>query len=325
MLTTLNIIIGLIFVLLLFSLLASTVMEVIASILSLRSKHLRYTLENMLMEKADDFIKHPFFKQLSYASSRKARLNHYYMPSYVRKDAFTAIVNDLLHANTKEELASKIDELEGDLRRIMQFFFRKSDGDPIAFTEELENWFDAVMERATDWYRRNLKWWLFGVGIALAAIFNVDTIQIYQNISSNTTTQTFLVDMAKNFEANTDTISNPNLNLNLDEALTRLDSSLQKIEQLRSPLGLGWSPAQTEERNIPWWLIKIAGLLITGIAVTFGAPFWFDLLKKLLRIRTNESSSTSKGTGSKRSDTNGQNSTEPKRALPPPSGNQPVG
>jgi len=32
------------------------------------------------------------------------------------------------------------------------------------------------------------------------------------------------------------------------------------------------------------WLFKIAGLIITGIALSFGATFWFDLLKKLLHF-----------------------------------------
>jgi hypothetical protein len=29
------------------------------------------------------------------------------------------------------------------------------------------------------------------------------------------------------------------------------------------------------------WLFKIGGVLITGFAASYGAPFWFDLLKKI--------------------------------------------
>jgi hypothetical protein len=31
--------------------------------------------------------------------------------------------------------------------------------------------------------------------------------------------------------------------------------------------------------------MKIIGLLITTIAVSFGAPFWFELLNKLVNLR----------------------------------------
>ena len=285
MLATLNIVIGLIFVILLFSLLTSTVMEVIAAMLSLRAKHLRYTLENMLGEKLDDFIRHPLFRQLSYATNRRARISLYSLPSAVSKETFTAILRDIMDAGHADELTKKIKGLdEGDLKRMMQFMSRQSDGDPAAFNAQLERWFDEVMARSSDWYKRTLKWWLFGVGLVLAAIFNADTIQIYQNISSNATVQEFLVDMASNYAEKTDTLAGPNLQLSVEASIARMDSALQQIEHIRSPLGLGWTSQQAGQ-NLPWWLVKLAGLLLTGIAVTFGAPFWFDILKKLLAIR----------------------------------------
>ena len=37
--------------------------------------------------------------------------------------------------------------------------------------------------------------------------------------------------------------------------------------------------------SVTGWLIAIAGWLITGIAATLGAPFWFDLLGKLIKLR----------------------------------------
>ncbi|MGH7962279.1 MAG: hypothetical protein ACRERD_10730 [Candidatus Binatia bacterium] len=33
------------------------------------------------------------------------------------------------------------------------------------------------------------------------------------------------------------------------------------------------------------WFLKIVGWLITGVAVSIGAPFWFDLLNKLVDFR----------------------------------------
>lgn len=39
-------------------------------------------------------------------------------------------------------------------------------------------------------------------------------------------------------------------------------------------------------RYLPAWISKILGLLVTGMAVSLGAPFWFDLLKSLNTLRT---------------------------------------
>src|SRR5262249_4522387 len=33
------------------------------------------------------------------------------------------------------------------------------------------------------------------------------------------------------------------------------------------------------------WAIKLLGLLATALAVSLGAPFWFDLLNKLVSLR----------------------------------------
>ncbi len=34
------------------------------------------------------------------------------------------------------------------------------------------------------------------------------------------------------------------------------------------------------------WVLKALGLLITGLAISQGAPFWFDLLNKFIVIRS---------------------------------------
>jgi len=34
------------------------------------------------------------------------------------------------------------------------------------------------------------------------------------------------------------------------------------------------------------WLLKFFGLLISGVAAAQGAPFWFDMLKRLINIRS---------------------------------------
>jgi hypothetical protein len=69
-----------------------------------------------------------------------------------------------------------------------------------------------------------------------------------------------------------------------EEIIDRLQREVQKL-----PLPLGWSRAPDDLRRVPQgfrgWLAKIVGLLLTAIAVSLGAPFWFDLLNKLVSLR----------------------------------------
>ncbi len=75
MLNLLSTVIGIVFVMLLFSMLASTVMELLAGFLSLRGQQLVKAIQGMVgHETCDDFIKHPFFQQLATGSSERTRV-----------------------------------------------------------------------------------------------------------------------------------------------------------------------------------------------------------------------------------------------------------
>ena len=55
-------------------------------------------------------------------------------------------------------------------------------------------------------------------------------------------------------------------------------------------LPLGWKNAIPREDAVwdyvKWGCLKIIGLLITALALTLGAPFWFDTINKLVNIRS---------------------------------------
>jgi hypothetical protein len=56
---------------------------------------------------------------------------------------------------------------------------------------------------------------------------------------------------------------------------------------------IGWNEAQIQQLLHPkgfWqgfarWCVKLLGWIISAIAVTLGAPFWFDLLSMFINIR----------------------------------------
>jgi hypothetical protein len=71
----------------------------------------------------------------------------------------------------------------------------------------------------------------------------------------------------------------------------RIESNLKEIKKLGLPIGWNRSP---EEDNDPRsiyispqrWAIRGFGWLITGFAISLGAPFWFDLLNKFVVVRS---------------------------------------
>lgn len=288
LLTILSIVIGLVFILMLFSLFASTVMEIVAAFLSLRGRHLLKTLRNMLgITITDAFLMHPFFRQLSYAAHLKTSISAYSLPGWINKGTFSSILSDLLFSDEGSTLEQRIQQLpDGELKKLLVFLYRQTDGSAEQFIAKIENWFDEVMERASDWYKRSTKWWLFGIGLTMAALFNADTIQIYTSLSANSTVRNDFVELAGKFVQTHDSVPTYNQNRSLDQVLPEFkDLAKSYKETIESPLGLGWVGNQLD-LDFSDWVIKILGFILTGISVTMGAPFWFEILKKLISIRS---------------------------------------
>ncbi|MBC7775971.1 MAG: hypothetical protein H7246_11100 [Phycisphaerae bacterium] len=296
MLAILSIIIGIVFVLLLFSMLTSAVVEVYHAANSSRGKHLRNTLEIMLgKDVCDKFYDHSYFRQLSSASKPLSKLK---LPIWVEKGTFSNILADILSPrNSNLSVPERINLIENaDFRKVLDFLWRQSGGDIAVFQKKVEDWFDDVMARAKDWFADHTKWRLFFFGTLLAAVLNADTIQIYQSLSANAALRDEIVGAAEKFSISADTARIRPINAPPRDSATakaNYDSiRTTYIETIQSPLGLGWG--QSQPANWWEWLSKIAGWLLTGVAVTMGAPFWFEMLRKLLALKGSSSGDSDK-------------------------------
>lgn len=299
MLNLLSIVIGIVFVLLLFSLLATTIMEMLAGLLTLRGKNLINAIQSMLGEQeAKIFTNHTYFKQMGEKANmfrflRKAPLP----PSYIRPGTFTSILMDILQVNTTGEAKEAIDKLpDGKLKEVLEYLYRESYDDITVFRKKVEEWFNEVMERASEWYVSNVRIWLFYVGLTIAVSFNVDVINIYTSLSANATLREYMSDAAEQFVqtapepvAVDSVVVNPDFYKAKEQFSTLMN---ENIAAIRSPLGLGWDTVQWPAENKgQWWLYKLIGWLTTAIAVSLGAKFWFDLLRQLVNFRNSASGS----------------------------------
>jgi hypothetical protein len=80
----------------------------------------------------------------------------------------------------------------------------------------------------------------------------------------------------------------------VDSANALIQNQIKDVNQL---LGLGWKGDCKHKNcnvcvycNFHWW--SIIGWLITALAVSLGASFWFDLLNKLMKLRSSVATST---------------------------------
>lgn len=150
-----------------------------------------------------------------------------------------------------------------------------------------ETWFNDTMSRASAWYKTNVQKVLLAVGIALAIALNVDAVTIANTLWREPTLRQAVAEQAR--AAATQPLSST---LDLGASISNTQASLTMLN-----LPMGWPacavPPKTHTTCVygselpgdpTGWLVKVAGLFITGLAAMQGGPFWFDILGKLINV-----------------------------------------
>ena len=161
----------------------------------------------------------------------------------------------------------------------------------------MEQWYDNSMDRVSGWFKSNTQYILLIIGMGLAIFFNVDTISITNNLLQNPGIRSALAarsgDVASLAALNTPQATPiPGQPPVQGVAPNANPASFQQTVALLNDLNMpiGWPDRDmsdpTKTIDLGWWLKKIIGLVVTGFAVSQGAPFWFDLLNRVTNLRS---------------------------------------
>lgn len=162
------------------------------------------------------------------------------------------------------------------------------------FEKEVATWFDRSMERARGVYARNAKGIALVIGIAIAVAANADTFHIVSRLSRDSALRAAIQNAATQVapppvdNANPDLSTEPELpeTEQLESVKTAVETALDDL-----PLPIGRSPINVAQQQAAsqYWPIpilrRILGWIITGVAISMGASFWYDLLKRVVRVR----------------------------------------
>jgi len=173
--------------------------------------------------------------------------------------------------------------------------------------ENIEHWFNDSMDRVSGWYKRNAQISAFFIGLIFAVTLNVDSIAIAATLWREPTLRQVIVAQAEKA---------PPPEVQAADPAAALRQVRNQLDELSLPIG--WSfeavplngkkcsftpgpkdvfgfwingecqkPATASEttNGISWIFVKLIGLAMTGGAAMQGAPFWFDILKKLINVR----------------------------------------
>lgn len=180
----------------------------------------------------------------------------------------------------------------GQLRKVLEQLWEDSHEDIDTFKSSVQGWYNELMERASGWYKKHIQLVTFLFGLVIAVALNADTFSIYERLSTNSSARQEVVRLATDYVNKSEqTVAEPTMRApSAQEITAKIDNLLKNdIDEARNPLGLGWRTYREDfaflDQDVWDWLQRIAGWLVTALAISLGAPFWFDLLKKFVRVR----------------------------------------
>ncbi|MGO9260218.1 MAG: hypothetical protein ACLQU1_28510 [Bryobacteraceae bacterium] len=314
----LDIAIGMVFFYLLLSLICSAVNELLEGWLKYRGSNLEKGLRELLQDPhgtglVKAFYEHPLVDGLflgPYDPNNKKNL-----PSYIPARIFALVLLDLVRpaepvaAPAGGEAAPGAAPAGGEakpkpvpapvpapepepaaiavpdqVRKAVTALFRAAGENEDKARANVEGWFNDSMERVSGWYKRRSNVMIFCIGLTVALLVNGDSITIASGLANDRPMRDSVVAAAQLYAR--ENPSGP-------AATVKPDAVLKPFLNTFSGLGLpiGWDPRdiETVPGRIPtgWgWLLKLLGCLLTAAAVSLGAPFWFDMLNKVIDVRS---------------------------------------
>ena len=279
--------IGLALAFMVVSVLVSAIQEFLAGLLDSRSVQLEKGIKCLLFGKTDPddaeekrFISELFSHPLLFNFSPGKRL-----ASYLPAGNFARALVDVASARSREagRAVEGVRDLAGAVnsdawKQLLSPLEAEAKGDIDRLRRELEIQYDQMMDRVSGWYKRRSQWFLLLYGFLLAVMLNVDALEITSHLWKDPIARAAVVSYASDLEkrANGDP--------------QKMEKELMALKDMQS-LPIGWptkwvdDKAASIDNKSKYFLFSLAGWFITALAASLGAPFWFDAIGKLVRLK----------------------------------------
>lgn len=167
---------------------------------------------------------------------------------------------------------------------------------------DVEQWFDTVMTRTTDWYKAKTRVITVLVSFALAFVLQVDTLAIFHQLSTDPELRAQLVQSSdavqKKYEASQKLQQQAAATASTDQAqaakdaqaaLKDLNDTIKQAKGTFEQAQLNLLPNNYPSGFWSWYAsgTHFLGTLLTALFLSLGAPFWFNTLRELSSLRPN--------------------------------------
>jgi hypothetical protein len=295
----LDVAVGLVFVFLLLSLISSSANELIETFMRKRAAFLEKGIKEMMGDRdsklSQEFVQkiydHGLVNSLyigSYLDPKRV------LPTYIPSRNFALAVLDLWKSG--EKLPANVGKALAAFDKVAQDRASAAQDKAELMQKEVENWYNSSMDRVSGWYKRRSQIFVIVLGVTITVLVNADCIQIAKRLSTDANMRQAAARLAEKQTGPAST--------NATTPLDQMKKNLTDLDGIGLPLG--WSPrpqslAEVLSQCKDHWV----GWLITALAISLGAPFWFDVLNKIIVVRSTVKPSEKSGPEASKDPTGG--------------------
>ncbi len=276
-----NFVISILFIFTVLSLLTSWFIEFYARQINKRGRFMWSKLKRLIQkldtrDSQQDLINkvlaNPIVKSLS-----KDDRPEFLPPELFAKALATEVVDEKHYQNLDYEAVKKVADrmnVTDDFKALWSDMISELEvegGKTIkALEAKIVQWFSFYEDRLKTWYKDHIRLYLMGAGIILAGAANIDSIAITKTLWLDKNLSEVVALQAEDYSDNS-----------IDTLQQIIDKhTLAYLKNLGIPLG--WKSAELKQAPFMAYVWKVVGIILTGFAISFGAPFWFDLLKNVV-------------------------------------------
>jgi hypothetical protein len=309
----LDVAIGLIFVYIVVSVLCTAVREGLEAFLKTRAAYLEHGIRLLLQNQKGDAIvdqifSHPLIDGLfmgKYEPRSTTGTNRPMtggnLPSYIPSKSFASALLDIAArgpANASLDRYGTPISLEAikrnvvanipgnpKIQRIVLHAVDAAQGDLDKAQKSIEDWYDSAMDRVSGWYKRTTHFIVMGLGLLIAVGMNVDSLLIVDKLYKENAIRDAVVAAAGTASENIDKAAVT------DTSGDKYDRAEKALKDLHLPVG--WDSHRITfncPKDGQAWMTNFVfpwiGWILTAMAASLGAPFWFDVLNKVMVIRS---------------------------------------
>ncbi len=321
--TILDVVIGLAFGFLAVSLVTSAIVEAINSAFKLRSKSLLAGVKQLVND--------PGFNALALALYRHASINprgaggsvqdaKTRPPAYIDPKQFANALLDVTGlsaasvgaaapgpAAVAAMQAAIADIKDPQIKALLDGIVQRSRGDLSQIRAEISDWFDTAMDRVSGAFKRWTQLATFVIALIISMLINVDSIRIGRALWEQPTisARLMLPEGAGPTPAAADLASH-----GVPQGSAEAIAAQAVLDVLEANLPVGWPSGHVlevrDEKDPTKWSqiwssgkfgMILAGWFVTAMASLFGAPFWFDVLQTVVRLKGSGPSPKEKANG----------------------------